>query len=67
MGDANVFNEKLIEKIMNHGRVFMSCFVWRCYLFRTHLEKVDEAITIVNSDDRSSKKTSHPPDKHPDD
>ena len=61
MGDANAFNEKLIEKIMNHGKVFMSCFVRQCYLlavlsFRTHLEKVDEAITIVNSDDRSSKK-----------
>lgn len=47
MGDANAYNEKLIEKITNHDRVFMSCFVWRCYLFRTHLEKVDEAITIV--------------------
>jgi len=54
-GDANAFNEKLIEKIMNHGRVFMSStlihghFMLRMAIlsFRTHLERVDEAITII--------------------
>ncbi len=54
-GNANAFNEKLIVKIMNHGRIFMSStliygkFMLRLAVlsFRTHLEKVDEAITIV--------------------
>jgi aromatic-L-amino-acid decarboxylase len=54
-GNADAFNEKLIEKIMNHGRVFLSStrihgnVMLRLAVlsFRTHLEKVDEAITIV--------------------
>lgn len=55
--DADFFNQKLIEKIMNDGRVFMSStlieqkFMLRLAVlsFRTHLEKVDQAITIIRS------------------
>ena len=54
-GNANDFNEKLVEKIMNHGRVFMSSTRIRGQVmlrlavlsFRTHLDTVEDAIGII--------------------
>lgn len=57
-GSANRFNEKLMESIRNHGKVFLSStqinssFVIRCAIlsFRTHLEHVEEALDIIKTE-----------------
>ena len=56
-GDPNTFNQLLLEKIIQDGTVFMSStminnnFMIRMAIlsFRSHLEKVDQAITIIRS------------------
>ncbi|MCH8318305.1 MAG: hypothetical protein IIA88_07380, partial [Bacteroidetes bacterium] len=54
-GDVNLFNEKLVEEIRKDGRVFLSSTLidGKFYIrlavlcFRTHLETIDLAITII--------------------
>ncbi len=54
-GDADQFNQMLIEEIMNDGTVYMSStlingkFMLRMAIlsFRTHLEKIEQALTII--------------------
>ena len=54
-GDADEFNERLIEHVQQEGRVMLSgtridgTFYLRCAIlcFRTHLEHVDEAIDVL--------------------
>ena len=56
-GDADAFNQKLIEKIMNDGTVYMSStlingnFMLRLAVlsFRTHLEKIEQALIIIGN------------------
>ncbi len=56
-GEPNKFNQSLLEKIIQDGTVFMSStminnnFMIRMAIlsFRSHLEKVDQAITIIKS------------------
>ncbi len=56
-GNPNTFNQVLLEKIIKEGSVFMSStminnnFMIRMAIlsFRSHLEKVDQAITIIRS------------------
>jgi glutamate/tyrosine decarboxylase-like PLP-dependent enzyme len=54
-GDANLFNEELINRIRSDGRVFLSStlldgkFVIRfaCLSFRTHLSRVDLLLNLI--------------------
>lgn len=54
-GDANAFNQQLIDNIRKDGRVFVSStslegkFVIRfaCLAFRTHLERVDLLLALI--------------------
>lgn len=54
-GDANEFNKKLLEAVINDGRVFISStmlngkFTLRlaCLAFRTHLETVDTLLKVL--------------------
>lgn len=54
-GDVDAFNERLIRRIQQDGRVFLSgtridgAFFLRCAIlsFRTHLRHVDEAIDLL--------------------
>ena len=55
-GDAYVFNEQLVKRIMEEGRIFLSStvlqgnFVIRCAVvsFRTHLAEVDLALQVID-------------------
>jgi glutamate/tyrosine decarboxylase-like PLP-dependent enzyme len=54
-GNANAFNQKLIEGVQRHGRVFLSStmledrFILRLAVlcFRSHLDTIDETIAIL--------------------
>ncbi|MFQ5789656.1 MAG: pyridoxal phosphate-dependent decarboxylase family protein, partial [Acidobacteriota bacterium] len=54
-GDANAFNQKLIEEVERDGRVFLSStlledrFILRVAVlcFRTHLDTIDETIEVL--------------------
>jgi aromatic-L-amino-acid decarboxylase len=56
-GDEDAFNERLVQKIQQDGRIFISSthiggkFVLRMAIrsFRTHLSDIDEALDVLGS------------------
>jgi glutamate/tyrosine decarboxylase-like PLP-dependent enzyme len=55
IGDANDFNKRLLEAVVNDGRIFISSTMlngeytlrFACLAFRTHLDTVDTLLTIL--------------------
>lgn len=64
-GDANTFNERLIQEVVRDGRVFLSStrlngqFVIRLAVlsFRTHLDTIDMALSIIREKARHLEET----------